>query len=67
MRLRRRREIRLRRSGHLVAAALGIGAWLCSEASLALSDELVRNPSHTHLSGVVLSLCLMTVAVQTRK
>lgn len=67
MRLKRKREIHLRRSGQFSAAALLVGESLCSWASAAAPDEILHTMSHANISGALLSLCLVTFAFQTRK
>jgi hypothetical protein len=66
MRLRRKREIRLRSRGQFSALALLLGLSLCGLASAAATDELLRTVSHANISGALLSLCLLT-APQIRK
>ena len=64
--MRRKCEIRLRGSGQFSVAALLAGVLLCSLASIAASGELLSNVSHANISGVLLSLCLLTVTFQAR-
>ena len=67
MRLRRKPELHLHESGRLSAVALLMGASLCSLATAAAPDELLRAAFHANISGALLSLGLLTVALQAKK
>ncbi len=67
MRLRRRRALKLRGPGLLTSLALPVGVILCTLATVAASDDLVRTTSATHLPGVLLTLSLLAAVVQMRK
>jgi hypothetical protein len=66
MRLRRRRVMRPRRRHDPVVVSL-VGACFVGIASAAVAGELIGTASPANISGVLLSLCLLTVASRPRQ